>query len=202
MAINPTHSVMHGVAIKKNGTLEEITVISGVAPAVAKATMEAAVLSGRIIDVDGRYMLSSAGHMIVTAEYSRFYADLRNDTKFVAAYEQFELINNDLKQLITQWQTVEIGGKRVANDHSDADYDDKVIGRLGDLHERFEPALDALVAGDSRFALYKIALTEALEKAEDGDTAWVSDARTASYHTVWFELHEDLLRVLGHERQE
>jgi len=23
-----------------------------------------------------------------------------------------------------------------------------------------------------------------------------------SYHTVWFELHEDLLRILGREREE
>jgi hypothetical protein len=30
----------------------------------------------------------------------------------------------------------------------------------------------------------------------------VSDARTPSYHTVWFELHEDLLRVLDRERDE
>ena len=27
-------------------------------------------------------------------------------------------------------------------------------------------------------------------------------AKIDSYHTVWFELHEDLLRMLGREREE
>jgi len=45
-------------------------------------------------------------------------------------------------------------------------------------------------------------LTAALERAEDGAIEWVSDVRIASYHTVWFEMHEDLLRALGRERVE
>ncbi len=42
----------------------------------------------------------------------------------------------------------------------------------------------------------------ALERAEGGAIEWVSDARILSYHTVWFELHEDLLRILGRQRSE
>jgi hypothetical protein len=42
----------------------------------------------------------------------------------------------------------------------------------------------------------------ALEKAEDGATEWVSDAKIESYHTLWFELHEDLLRLMRREREE
>ena len=147
-------------------------------------------------------MLSPAGQMIVQAEYSRFWDGLRGNADFITAYERFELINTDLKQLVTQWQTREIGGQRVPNDHSDADYDDDVIGRLGDLHERFEPTLDSMIAAEPRFGVYKDKLSFALDKAEDGDVDWVSDARTESYHTVWFELHEDLLRVLGRTREE
>jgi hypothetical protein len=45
-------------------------------------------------------------------------------------------------------------------------------------------------------------LGAALEKAEDGEIAWVSDAKIESYHTLWFELHEDLLRLMRRERAE
>ena len=38
--------------------------------------------------------------------------------------------------------------------------------------------------------------------AEKGEIAWVSDARIESYHTVRFELHEDLLRLMRRERGE
>ena len=48
--------------------------------------------------------------------------------------------------------------------------------------------------------------TEILEgrdyKDYTGEIDWVSGVRIDSYHTVWFELHEDLLRMLGRTRQE
>lgn len=196
------HALMHGTAIKKHGDLAAIAAVGGLSAASAEHTMREAIALGRILEVDGKYMLSPAGHLIVSSEYSRFCAELRANTQFVQAYDRFEVINNELKQLITRWQTLELGGKRVPNDHSDADYDSKIIDQIGDLHERFEPILGAVTQAEPRFAVYAEKLTAALEKAEDGDIDWVSDARTESYHTVWFELHEDLLRVLGREREE
>ena len=140
--------------------------------------------------------------MILLGEYSRFYGDLRADSRFTGAYERFEIINTDLKQLITEWQTVEIAGKRVPNDHANAEYDDKLIGRLGDLHERFEPILTSMTSISPRLGCYADKLGNALERAEDGALEWVSDAKIESYHTVWFEMHEDLLRLLGRLREE
>ena len=65
-------------------------------------------------------------------------------------------------------QPGELAGERVPNDHSNTEYDDEVIGRLGDLHERFEPILASLIGGDPRLRCYEKKLTEALDKAEDG----------------------------------
>ena len=197
------HLVMHGVAIKKHGAAADVASVSGLDPARAEAALKAAVDGVRVLETGGRYVLSPAGQMILAAEYSRFYDALRANAAFMAAAtERFERINLELKQLITDWQTVEIGGKRVPNDHADKAYDEAIIGRLGDLHERFEPILKALVAGEPRLGVYARKLGEALEQAEDGNTAAVSDARSESYHTVWFELHEDLLRLTGRQREE
>ncbi|MGR8950290.1 MAG: hypothetical protein ACU84Q_19775 [Gammaproteobacteria bacterium] len=196
------HLVMHGVAIKKHGTAAAIAGIIDRPVELVNAVIESAVAGDRIIDADGKYMLSPAGHMIVASEYSRFCGDLREDQGFVQAYEQFELINAELKQLITDWQTMEVGGKRVNNDHSDKDYDAEIIDRLGDLHERFEPILNRMVSTLARMKVYREKLELALENAEDGKIEWVSAADIESYHTVWFEMHEDLLRVLGRVRDE
>lgn len=200
--ISELHRVMHGIAIKKHAAPAAIAALAGVSVETADATLAAAEAGGRVVAADGKYLLSPAGQMILLGEYSRFYDELRRDTGFVDAYERFEIINNDLKSLITDWQTMDIGGQKVPNDHSNADYDDRIIGRLGDLHERFEPVLSEMVAREPRLRWYADKLTEALEKAEDGDIAWVSDATIESYHTVWFEMHEDLLRLLGRERTE
>lgn len=196
------HWLMHGTAIRKHGKIEDIAAVAGLDPQAAATLMAGAVESGRAVDVDGSYMLSPAGNMILSSEYSRFCGVLRNDDAFVAAWQRFEQINDQLKGLITRWQTIEIGGKRVPNDHTDSEYDENVIGELGDLHERFEPIINDLVAGAPRLAVYRDRLETALDKAESGATEWVSDARIDSYHTVWFELHEDLLRLLGKQRQE
>jgi hypothetical protein len=53
-----------------------------------------------------------------------------------------------------------------------------------------------------RLASYLPRLNHALERVELGEGAWVSDVKIDSYHTVWFELHEDLLLLVGRARIE
>ena len=88
------------------------------------------------------------------------------------------------------------------NDHSDPDYDERIVSRLGRLHNRAERLLERLARRVPRIGWYGRQLLAALEKAEDGDYRWVSDVTIGSYHTVWFELHEDLLRITGLARRE
>ena len=140
--------------------------------------------------------------MALDGAYSRLFAVQRTDAAFAAAYERFEAINRELKALMTAWQTIEIDGESVLNDHSNKGYDDRLIDRLGALHERAKAILEQLSAGLPRLAIYARKLEAALEMAEDGAIEWVSGAKIESYHTVWFELHEDLLRILGRTRQE
>jgi hypothetical protein len=47
-----------------------------------------------------------------------------------------------------------------------------------------------------RFRRYRVRLTDALASARSGTLDDVTDS-TASYHAVWFQLHEDLLATLG-----
>lgn len=196
------HLVLHGVAVKKHGTAAAVADLVGLPAARVEALLEAAVAGGRAALANDKYLLTPAGRMIVETQYSRYYSAPRADAGFTAAHARFELVNAELKRVITDWQTMTVGGSQVANDHSDAEHDEKVIDRLAGVHEKVEPILRALAAVVPRFAYYLEKLEQALEKVEDGAHAWVSDATIDSYHTVWFELHEDILRVLGREREE
>ena len=140
--------------------------------------------------------------MFFTAAADEPGAALRTSATFLAAYEAFERINTSLKALITDWQTMTVGGSRVPNTHSDADYDLRIVDRLGELHERADRILVQLAREIQRFDYYRRHLQEALERAEGGAIEWISDARILSYHTLWFELHEDVLRILGRQRSE
>jgi hypothetical protein len=200
--MNLDHLVMHGLAIKKHASPEAVAGILGLQPGQVQDALDGLVKGGRAVQAQGRYLLTPAARMALDSEYSRYYADLRANAEFKAGYEGFERINGELKALITDWQTIEIGGQRLPNDHSDRDHDGKIIDRLGELHERAETVIDLLARAMPRMSIYRDKLLAALERAEDGDIAWVSDPTIESYHTLWFEMHEDLLRLTGRERQE
>lgn len=196
------HLVLHGVAVKRNGVVGDVAAVAGLPPATAARWLLQLAETGRVVEANGTYVLTPLARLALDGDYSRFCWKLRANTAFMEAYHTFERINLRLKDLITEWQTLLVGGVRVANDHSDKEHDDRMIDRLGDLHDHAVPVLTALETGDPRIVFYRVGLSEALDKAEDGAIEWVSDARIASYHTLWFELHEDLLRIVGRERVE
>lgn len=196
------HLVLHGLAIKKHGTAEQVAALTRIDESEVDALLKQAVENDRANENNGKYVLAPTAQMALKGQYSKAYRELRSDEQFLRAYENFEHINLALKDLITRWQVVDVGGAQIANDHTNTEYDEKIIDELGGLHERAEPVLSQLAASLSRLSVYADNLLAALEKAEDGATQWVSDAKTDSYHTVWFELHEDLLRITGRQRQE
>jgi hypothetical protein len=51
-----------------------------------------------------------------------------------------------------------------------------------------------------RFDTHRARLRTALKRVDDGEPDWFTSPRIDSYHTVWMQLHEDLLLALGIER--
>lgn len=196
------HLVLHGLAVKKHADADALARFTGLEPPVVNGLLAELVRGGRVVETQGRYMVAPLARVVLEGQYATEHAALRASPGFVAAYEAFERINVPLKALITDWQTVSVGGSRVANDHSDREYDMAVIDRLGDLHAQAGEVIARLQSEVARFDYYTRGLAAALERAEAGEREWVSDARIASYHTLWFELHEDLLRLLGRQRRE
>jgi len=196
------HLVLHALAVKKHADAPVLAEFTGLSQADVTRLLGEAAGSGRVVAVQGKYVLAPLARLALDGQYAREYASLRTNVTFLQAYENFEEINVQLKALITDWQTIEVGGARLANDHSDASYDIRIVDRLGNLHERADRILAQFAHGLPRLDYYRSNLAEALERAEDGQSEWVSDARLPSYHTLWFELHEDLLRILGRRRAE
>ncbi|MDO0931178.1 transcriptional regulator [Streptomyces sp. DG2A-72] len=116
-----------------------------------------------------------------------------------AAYERFLVLNPELLDLCTAWQLRAVDGIASANDHSDPAYDSRVLARFADLDRRAAVVCAELSEALPRFGRYRYRLTEALKRAVSGELEYVADS-TASYHTVWAELHEDLLATLGMQR--
>jgi pyruvate,orthophosphate dikinase len=116
--------------------------------------------------------------------------------------EQFHTLDERLKTIVTAWQLRATAGTQVLNDHTDAAYDAAVLDELAALHEDAVGWLAALTAVGQRFAAYRERLGLAVEQARSGDQRYVASPRVESYHSVWFELHEDLIRSTGRDRAE
>ena len=108
-----------------------------------------------------------------------------------------ECLNAEALKVCSDWH-VRPGG--VPNDHTDVGYDWAVIDRLRALDARAGPVVRRFADADARFAGYRSALREARTRVEAGDREFLASPRCASYHTVWMQLHEELLVALGLER--
>jgi pyruvate,orthophosphate dikinase len=117
-------------------------------------------------------------------------------------YEAFEPINDDVKQIVTDWQMRTVGGELVINDHSDPAHDEHVIARLHQADAEATSALAPLTVALPRFDAYPKRFRRALTRIGDGDLSMVAAPIKDSYHTVWFELHEELIILSGRERTE
>jgi hypothetical protein len=115
------------------------------------------------------------------------------------AYKRFLDLNTDLLVICTAWQMKD---EATINDHTDAAYDNGVIDRLHDLHARVEPIITDLEATLDRYCGYRGRLQASLDKLRAGEAEWFTKPLIDSYHTVWFQLHEDLLNTLGIERSQ
>ena len=155
----------------------------------------------RQVEAVEKYVLTPAGREQGQAALARELEVVDARGAMEAMYEKFLQLNPEMLQLCTDWQVINDGsGEQQLNDHSDSDYDSNVLDRLVVLDQRIADVLQALIDVLPRFDNYPSRFTSALKKVLSGDLGWLTKPIMPSYHTVWFELHEDLLATLGIDR--
>lgn len=114
-------------------------------------------------------------------------------------YESFLRLNSEVLEICTDWQLYRRPGTEalVPNTHDDADYDATVVLRLGDVDQLAQPICEELGSHLSRLRKYGPRLAFARERVEAQFYDWLTKPTIDSYHSVWFQLHEDLLATLG-----
>lgn len=201
--LDPHELTVHSLTLRQLGTAEQLADITGQDVAEVEAGLEKAVAAGFVMDARGSYLITPAGREHLDGVYPRAFEGLRADPQVIAAMEAFETgVNKQVLALTTDWQTIEVDGARVTNDHGDADYDAKIIDKLGRVHEKTAKVLRPLADADPLVDRFLDRIGTALTRAEGGETDYVSGVRVDSVHTVWFQMHEHILRLTGRERPE
>lgn len=199
----PRLLVLHTVRLKGIADTPEIADHTGLDTRSVEEQLDAAASAAEVQRRDGRF----AGYSLTADGRSAVQELLRDEldasghrSEVEAAYADFLGFNDRLLAVCTAWQLRDVDGESHVNDHSDPDYDRSVHEQLVALHERMVPVLDALAGALDRFGGHRERLQTALDRVLAGEHDWFTKPRFPSYHSIWFELHEDLLATLGTER--
>lgn len=190
--------IVHALRVKGLATAEDLAAVTGrtdLEPVLAEL-VDAGLLRLRSGRVSG-YALTKEGREAHPALLGAAVTDGER-AGATKAYDAFLPVNGRFKQVCTRWQ-VRDGGSQ-PNDHTDAEYDARVVGELAEVHAEVVEALAPAVEASERFARYPVRFASALERVRGGEVAAFARPMSASYHDVWMELHEDLMLTLGRKR--
>jgi hypothetical protein len=116
------------------------------------------------------------------------------------AYTSFVALNARFLTACTRWQLRSEDGLQLVNEHLDPEYDAAVIAELDEIDDAVQPICHALAAAMERFAYYNGRFAVARVRVHAGEHDWFTAPMVDSYHSVWFELHENLLATLNLQR--
>ena len=155
-------------------------------------------IDGLVAPVAGATRLTEAGTARVTELRAEERAAWGVDAAG-AALDAFVPIDHLVKDVVTAWQLRDAEAQ-VINDHSDVAYDRAVLDRLAVIHSGANAWLEPVATAVPRLAAYATRLTQAVTAATAGDGRFVASPRVDSYHSIWFELHEELIQLAGRTR--
>jgi pyruvate,orthophosphate dikinase len=181
-------------------------------PSLASATLstpdEMAAALDRLVEDGlaemgaGQFRLSADGKAIardlIAADRDAWGADAA-----AAALDEFLALDHRMKETVTAWQLREVDGAQVLNDHADPTHDARVLDMLAALHADADGWLAPLAERLPRLATYRARLQRASDLVAGGDNRYIASPRpdVDSYHSAWFELHEDLILLAGRSRE-
>ena len=137
------------------------------------------------------------------AAATRILEEARETVDLVALetfYRAFMPINQAYKKSVSSWQIKTVGESAEPNDHGDAEYDQQVLSEMFKDHGSLKLLVATHLASCPLLKDYARRLEKAYASVSAGDYQFVTGALIDSYHTVWFEFHEALIRLSGKDR--
>lgn len=196
--VNPLRvSLLQTVRLKGRAGLDDVAAALG-DPDVGRvrAGLERLAAEGACEQHGTRFRLTPSGRSALEDEL-RAERDALDPQRRAGLHEAFVPLNGEFKRIVHDWQLLD---GTTPNRHLDPAHDARVIARLGGLHQRLMPFMTSLVGLVPRLSGYPGRFCRAFDRVRSGDHPWLANPVIDSYHTVWFELHEELLGLAGLSR--
>jgi hypothetical protein len=194
--------VLHGLKLKGFAEAEVLSICIGAEVAAVTNTLNALQAEGLALHRDGRisgFALTPTGRVAHGELLALDVMTSGHQTLLHHNYEAFLPLNTELLAVCTAWQVVDIQNN-VLNDHTNSAYDNDVIERLETINRRVKPITGALANGLNRLGPYQPRFDASLVRLRAGEREYFAKPIIDSYHTIWMELHEDLLKSLNIDR--
>lgn len=200
--------MLHAVRLLGYGTSAEIAARFSLPTAVAEELLLDAEALGRVTQSrfsgTSGWSLTDRGR---TADERLLASELGAAEEIVReVHAAFVPLNARFQESVTRWQIRPLPGDPLAaNDHTDHRWDDRVLVDLRSVVAQTLPLCRRVSERLARFAGYDERLASAMGRADSGELSAIDGLRgnsrgRDSIHTVWFELHEDLIATLGISR--
>jgi hypothetical protein len=189
-------AVLQAVRLKGRVTEADLATTLGEDPADVAATSALLAVAGLLIQAN-TVRISPQGRERLKALLAEERSAVDQNI-LIKSYDEFRAINNAFKALVSDWQIKD--GQ--PNSHDDPEYDAAILSRLDNVHQQVLPVIATVTTLLPRLSAYADKLDSALAKVKAGDTIWFARPMIDSYHTVWFELHEELITASGLTREE
>jgi hypothetical protein len=200
---DPRLLVLHGLQLKGNAPATVLADTVDLPVADVERELRALAADGLVVErtsPPAGWGLTPAGRETVSRMVAAEVDAAGVRPAVTDAYHRFHALNAAVLDACSRWQVRDVAGTPMLNDHGDPGYDTAVVADLARLQRRADPVVDDLAGTLGRYRAYGPRLRRAVEHVEAGDRDWFTKPSLPSYHTVWFELHEDLLTTLGLDR--
>jgi pyruvate,orthophosphate dikinase len=182
--------VLRVLSLKGLCTAERAAAILGASEATVAAVLEE---HGHLLKPTARGMaLTADGRAWVMDQLAAERAGIES-AALEAPFAEFLPLNLRFKELITGAQQSGI----TASDHADWP---ALCANMEALAAAFRPIVDATAAVAPRLAAFGPRFDAALAAFCSGDHSMLASPLKDSYHTVWFEYHEELIALTGRDR--
>jgi hypothetical protein len=147
------------------------------------------------------WSLTEPGRLENERRLSRELDDAGARDAVTAVHAEFIPLNRRFGRDCTDWQIRPTRADPLSfNDHTDCIWDERVTVTLRSLDAALGRLCTRLAERLQRLDGYADRYSTALARVDAGERRWVDAPEVDSCHTVWIQLHEDLLATVGKRR--
>ncbi len=188
-------AVLQALRLKGRASVSELAEATDLALEVVCEQTDALLASGGARELGAALLLLPGARPRLDQLLSAERAGI-DPASLAPHYDQFSAVNKDFKGLAAGWQLRD----GAPNDHGDPAYDQSILDQLPSIDRRVGPIVAAVAEIAPRLAPFARRFAAALAKVEAGEHQWFLKPLIDSYHTVWFEFHEELIAISGRNR--